>query len=55
MGSAKLSELTEAKDESATTKTDSQQKRAKRKGMRLGVTRGGARRGTLAAKREVDE
>ena len=55
LGSAKLSELTEAKDESATTKTDSQQKRTKRKGMRLGVTRGGARRGTLAAKREVDE
>ena len=55
LDSAKLSELTESKDESELSKVESQQKRTKRKGMRLGVTRGSARRGSLAAKREVDE
>lgn len=55
LDSAKLSELTESKDESSSSKVESEHKRTKRKGMRLGVTRGGARRGSLAAKREVDE
>ena len=55
LGSSNLTDLTEPKKESGTDKEESQHKRSKRKGMRLGVTRGGARRGTLAAKREVDE
>ncbi len=55
LGSSKLSELTETKSQAESSKDEPQHKRSKRKGMRLGVTRGGARRGTLAAKREVDE
>ncbi len=55
LGSSNLSELTEAKSQDESGKSESQQRRPKRKGMRLGVTRGAARRGTLAAKREVDE
>tara|TARA_Y100000590_G_scaffold138713_1_gene158878 strand:- start:342 stop:1319 length:978 start_codon:yes stop_codon:yes gene_type:complete len=55
LGSSKLSELTETKSQAESGKDETLKKRSKRKGMRLGVTRGGARRGTLAAKREVDE
>tara|TARA_B100000029_G_scaffold313729_1_gene306165 strand:- start:2895 stop:3875 length:981 start_codon:yes stop_codon:yes gene_type:complete len=55
LDSANLSELTDVKNESPTDKEDLHQGRPKRKRMRLGATRGGARRGTQAAKREVDE
>ena len=55
LGSSNLSELTGAKNQSESNKNESEQRRPKRKGMRLGVTRGSARKGTLAAKREVDE
>jgi len=55
LGSSNLSELTESNDGVPADKANSQHRRPKRKGMRLGVTRGGARRGTQAAKREVDE
>ena len=55
LGTSNLSDLTEPKNEAGMSKEESQHKRPKRKGMRLGVTRGGARRGTLAAKREIDE
>ena len=55
LGSSNLSDLTESKKGEVPNKDESQPKKSKRKGMRLGVTRGGARRGTLAAKREVDE
>ena len=55
LDSSNLSELTELKNSAKTDRVESVQKKSKRKRMRLGVSRGGARRGTLAAKREADE
>ncbi len=55
LDSSNLSELTESEIPTKSNQEESGQRRPKRKGMRLGVSRGGARRGTLAAKREVDE
>ena len=55
LDSSNLSELTELKNSAKTDPVESVQKKSKRKRMRRGVSRGGARRGTLAAKREADE
>ena len=54
LNSGGLSEIAgpEASDEQPKPKA---KQGRKKKGMRLGVTRGGSRRGTMAARREGDE